>query len=82
MQAKDLDDRRVLNLIDELGAGRPSRWVFMWDLAPALAPAPYKVVQAKAKALIRRGLVNGCPCGCRGDFVVTDKGHMFLKAAP
>lgn len=29
---------------------------------------PLKVVLAKAKALIRRHLVTGCACGCRGDF--------------
>lgn len=29
---------------------------------------PRKVVQAKAKSLIRRGLADGCTCGCRGDF--------------
>lgn len=29
---------------------------------------PEKVVLAKAKRLIERGLINGCACGCRGDF--------------
>lgn len=31
---------------------------------------PAKVVMAKAKSLERRGLVEGCCCGCRGDFQV------------
>lgn len=29
---------------------------------------PQKVIRAKAKRLIGRGLINGCACGCRGDF--------------
>lgn len=38
---------------------------------------PYKVVEAKARRLIRRGLLTGCTCGCRGDFEVVD----FTKQA-
>ena len=44
------------------GINRPDR---SWDDIPAM---PLKVVLAKAKALIRRGLITGCACGCRGDF--------------
>lgn len=33
---------------------------------------PYKVVLAKARKLIRRGLLTGCACGCRGEFEVVD----------
>lgn len=29
-------------------------------------------------SLIRRGLVDGCGCGCRGDFMITDKGRFTL----
>lgn len=32
---------------------------------------PARVVLAKAKSMIERGLVDGCACGCRGDFTVT-----------
>jgi hypothetical protein len=32
---------------------------------------PEKVVLAKAKRLVQRGLIGGCPCGCRGDFTRT-----------
>lgn len=31
---------------------------------------PEKIVLAKAKRLIRRGLISGCGCGCRGDFQI------------
>jgi hypothetical protein len=30
---------------------------------------PDKLVLAKARKLIRRGVIDGCVCGCRGDFV-------------
>jgi hypothetical protein len=35
---------------------------------------PEKVLRAKMRSLYKRGLVGGCPCGCRGDFEITDKG--------
>jgi tRNA nucleotidyltransferase (CCA-adding enzyme) len=44
------------------------------------AGVPYKVAQAKMASLIRRGLVSGCTCGCRGDFELTEKGTSFLEA--
>lgn len=53
-----------------------------WDVAAVLAghpehvggtpvdypDMPYKVVLAKARSLIRRRLLSGCACGCRGEF--------------
>jgi hypothetical protein len=33
---------------------------------------------AKMAMMIRRGIVDGCPCGCRGDFVITKKGEDLL----
>jgi hypothetical protein len=33
---------------------------------------PQKLVIAKARKLMRRGLLEGCDCGCRGDFELTD----------
>jgi hypothetical protein len=32
----------------------------------------------KMRTLIQKGLVNGCGCGCRGDYVITPKGVKFL----
>lgn len=31
---------------------------------------PEKVFLAKSRTLIRRGLIDGCACGCRGDFTI------------
>lgn len=41
---------------------------------------PEKVVLAKMRRLIERELVDGCPCGCRGDFELTDKGREMIGA--
>lgn len=37
-----------------------------------------KLVRAKMTKLLKRGLVNGCPCGCRGDFTLTVQGRQFI----
>jgi hypothetical protein len=37
---------------------------------------PDKVVLAKAKRLVKRGLISGCTCGCRGDFEIMTE---FIK---
>ncbi len=50
-------------------------WVQAWDIGP-LVPleVPWKVVEAKLSKLVRRGLLDGCTCGCRGDFTLTSRG--------
>lgn len=40
---------------------------------------PRKVLLAKARRLIKRGLLTGCACGCRGDFELTLKGKELLE---
>lgn len=34
----------------------------------------------KMRNLTHKGLVDGCDCGCRGDWVITDKGLCRLEA--
>lgn len=57
-----------------------------WDVATVIAGHPEKLIpngctdewpgvpprliMAKARALIKRGIITGCACGCRGDFQV------------
>lgn len=36
---------------------------------------PDPLVRAKARKLIRRGLLDGCWCGCRGDFERMEPAH-------
>lgn len=66
MAAADLiPDDRILPLLSR-------RWAVTWDLQGALAEFPPKVVMAKLKQLKRRGLIDGCDCGCRGDWHLID----------
>jgi hypothetical protein len=88
IQAKHIPDRGILLEIRRLRAtpwssgaenttGR--RWVMLYELQAAPA-FPEKVVRAKLAALIRRGLLSGCTCGCRGDFEITAAGEALLDA--
>jgi hypothetical protein len=39
---------------------------------------PPKLRIAKMAQMIKKGIVSGCPCGCRGDYEITDKGLEML----
>lgn len=41
---------------------------------------PWKVVLAKFRRVRDRGLVDGCDCGCRGDFELTEAGRELLAS--
>lgn len=75
--------------VDPLRDGQPWRTCFSWDLEAVLAGQPElvgrhdgerrqwiarKLLIAKLAHMQRRGLIDGCTCGCRGDFEVTEKG--------
>ena len=84
MQCKDIPDEPILRFL----AQRPGEW-HNWlfgdekDVRNAMPrEVPEKLVLGKMRVLIRRGLVDGCPCGCRGDFEITDKGIQWLAAQP
>lgn len=67
MQAKDIPDAALLDAVAAVNTRRRG-WAFLSDLEEAFPAFPPKVVRAKAAALIRRRLLKGCACGCRGDF--------------
>ena len=88
-QCKDIPDLPILKFIRDNDPGTGVGW---WDMQPrdgyqptvrdAMPPdIPDKLALAKMRMLMRRGLVNGCTCGCRGDFTLTDKGRVKLVAA-
>lgn len=58
------------------GSTEPDAWRMRWDVRAVLEHAvgsiPEKLFLAKAHKLIRRGLMHGCDCGCRGDYHLPD----------
>lgn len=69
MQAKDLSDAVVLEALAKVrGKHGVSRWSSLWDVQAALADVPPKVVLAKLRSMVKRNIIDGCCCGCRGDF--------------
>lgn len=91
-QAKDIDNAFFLRVVDYLSntktnVVRPSsrpwdlvpHWTMRRDVERCMPMFPARVVLAKAAALIARGLLNGCTCGCRGDWEVTRDGEDWLR---
>ncbi len=78
MSAKDVPDKLLLSWIEENGTGELG-WTIWWEFPEDHPEYPEKVCRAKFKQLYRRGLVEGCSCGCRGDWVLTDKGLEYLR---
>lgn len=66
MKASDVSDEQFLTIV----RGINPRWASRWDVEELLPDVPAKVLLAKARSLIRRGLMTGCYCGCRGDWEV------------
>ena len=88
IQAKHVNKLPILEFLAGLdqwacifntGAGENRDELFdnsVWHAIPK--EVPYKVGRAAMANLIKRGLVEGCTCGCRGDFEITDKGREVL----
>jgi hypothetical protein len=80
LKCKDIPDEPIIRFL----AKRPGEW-HNWffgddkDVRQAMPPnLPEKLVLGKMRMLMRRGLVTGCGCGCRGDFEITAKGIQWL----
>ena len=91
MQCKDIPDEPVLRFLSGPFNDWPvpgwGTWFWADDYKPSNSVAnampagtPEKLVLAKMRRLINRGLVDGCGCGCRGDFELTAKGRQYLAA--
>jgi len=87
MQCKDIPDRPILEFLAKHG-GVGCTWLVRDGdaagprcvLTAMPAATPPKLALAKMRALIRRGIVSGCSCGCRGDFELTYSGHEYVKS--
>ena len=53
-----------------------------WGIGQELWEYPEAVLLRKLQHLVRRGLLDGCACGCRGDFTITDAGRVLLAVEP
>ena len=84
MQCKDIPTIPILEFVKRHG-GIGCNWYgneYERSVTHAMPPGiPDKLVLAKMRQLISKGLVDGCPCGCRGDYELTDKGEALLVRA-
>lgn len=81
MQCKDIPETPILQFLLKVKAGKAFATWYCGDFLPensVVRAMPEgvsgKLAIAKMKAMIKKGLVDGCPCGCRGDFKITDRG--------
>lgn len=71
MQAKDIPDEGFLAAVKAI-TDRKGMWANRSEVAEELPGVPEKVILAKAKRLIERGRMEGCWCGCRGDWEIVN----------
>jgi len=81
MQTKDIPDLPILEYL----LGHKNTWCTWYlnsenTVADAMPKGVIskKLILSKMRNLIKRGLVSGCACGCRGDFEITQKGILFV----
>lgn len=79
MQAKDVPEIPILRFL-LFHSGRWCGWRGEErNVLSAMPPnTPPKVALSKMASLIKRGLVDGCACGCPGYFVLTLKGEEYI----
>lgn len=77
IQAKYVSEGAILATLFSFSP-RP---VMIWDLTSMFdgIELPERVVLAKMRAMLRRGLVDGCACGCGGSFTITGLGNAELE---
>lgn len=71
-QAKDISDADMLASVARHERGEGG-WAMTWDIEPDFPGFPPKVVLAKLRKLLKRGLIDGCGCGCRGDWEIVEQ---------
>lgn len=69
VQAKHISDETMLAALASVrGRNGVPEWSTRSETQEALPQFPPKVVLAKLRSMIKRGVIDGCACGCRGDF--------------
>lgn len=72
MKAADISDTAALGAVSDIKQ-QTGTWANTDQVAAYFPAFPIKVVHAKLRRLLKRGLVSGCPCGCRGDWEVVPR---------
>jgi hypothetical protein len=74
VKASDLSESAILQLLSERPGVAHTHWEAYGPMPRVYDPthpdAPIKVLSAKLRGLVRRGVIRGCACGCRGDWQV------------
>jgi len=91
-QAKDIPDEVMIDLVSSLQNiqrayvdGRGLQYfktssASRFDIQNLWPSVPEKVILAKLRRLINRDVIDGCACGCRGDFrVLTTEEPTYLS---
>lgn len=83
IKAADIPDETLLRVVDHIQR-EAGMWALVFDIHAVIEDCgiPWKVVNAKLAKLIKRGLLDGCTCGCRGDFELTDRGCEEIGVDP
>ncbi len=80
MKASDLSDVEVLHIV-EATCARKGYWANTTEVAVCFPDVPSKVVAAKLSQLLKRDLISGCDCGCRGDWELLQAGRELAGIA-
>ncbi len=67
-KASDISDETCLEAVRAVRGRWASSWSMLPDIQEKLRVYPPKVVLAKLKQLVKKNKLDGCTCGCRGDF--------------
>ena len=76
LQCKDIPTLPILEHVKKHG-GIGCTWYFKDErnVTRAMPPGlPEKLILAKMRNLMIKGLIDGCSCGCRGDYKITEEG--------
>lgn len=82
LQIKHIDTKTVLTFIADFIRRTGHTWCTYYDLEsefPGYAEFPDHLWRAKMRKLLAKKLVNGCGCGCRGDWEITGAGYYFIR---
>lgn len=75
MQTKDLDKKLILNYLQQ----KDGVWASRWEIQDLFGEEiPHKLVLSAIRSLAKRRLLEGCTCGCRGDFEITALGRELI----